>query len=146
MWFDAEGKITCPNCGYKWKPKGGVPKQCPSCKRYLRSLNKDKLPGGIVTKPELNEVMMRLERLEQEVFKKQRPNITVREVEATREAKQVEQAGITLCLKCMEYHKDGMKKQCLPVKLGLTNPPTEECQECKYYENVDRLALNGGEM
>lgn len=31
---------TCGKCGYQWIPRVEVPKQCPSCKRYMGKIPK----------------------------------------------------------------------------------------------------------
>ncbi|MCK5018153.1 MAG: hypothetical protein KAS32_13940 [Candidatus Peribacteraceae bacterium] len=29
-----KNKITCPHCGYKYRPRIDSPKACPNCKQY----------------------------------------------------------------------------------------------------------------
>lgn len=133
QWFDSEGNIVCPNCGHKWPPrtKGKIPKQCPSCKRYLRTLTK----GGdslLKLKAEMSEMSIRLERVEQTVFKTSGRTLLA-------------SSKPSLCLGCMEFQKDKMVEHCLPVKLGLVKIPSGEEMSCKYFEDLSKIARNGGE-
>lgn len=39
---DEDDNMTCPKCGYQWRPRTENPKECPRCKRRLdRPTQKD---------------------------------------------------------------------------------------------------------
>lgn len=120
--FTSGGTVLCPFCGHSWEPRRNVPKQCPACKRYLKTYYglKEEKPYNLKrVQQQIAELTLRVERLEQ-----------------MKNPKDIES---TLCDTCAEYHIDvPLGENCAPTSMGLVDGP----DGCAFYSDK-RLRIRG---